>query len=729
MTIATSLNKAQRLERDAKLDDAAIVYSDILNKYPKNIRARKALDCLQQRMQEDQNPPPEMQQKLSALYASGQAQQAASSCASLLNSYRRSHFLWDMLGKCHLRSGNLDEAATCLNKACELNPRAAGTYSAMAEVCTRMGRMNDAIALYRKTLSLDPDHIVSLNNLANALIGQNQYSEAATLLAHASKLSPDNAKLIYNHANALQKLGDLAKAKALFQKASELSPELTQARFNLGQIELQSGNPEEAIRSFEAVLETDPGNDQARAQKLHMMAQLNDWRWVDEYNQHRKVMGLQGVSCSPFIMMSLEDNPDLLRLRTQAYASEHIPSRPATSPARPAKRPERLRIGYFSADFQDHATMHLMGGLFAQHDSQRFEITAYSYGAEPADEARNRVANNVARFRDVAARTDAEILETVLSDQLDIAIDLKGYTGSTRSELFANRLAPLHLSYLGYPGTMGSTAYDYMIVDPVTCPPGSERFYDEHLIRMPHSYQVNDAERVISGQQFTRRDCGLPDDGVVFCCFNNSYKITPREFDIWMRVLDQTPGSCLWLLDAGPLSRDNLRREARARGVDPDRLIFAPRMSHPEHLARHRVADLFLDTFNYNAHTTASDALWAGLPVLTLPGRQFSARVGASLVSAVGLPDMIAKDPQDYEQKALELAHDLGALASVRGRLRLQRLSAPLFDTARFARDLERGFDMIFDRYIGGLPAAHLDVPRSDPAAKRTSGSASEAAA
>ncbi|MEX5598104.1 tetratricopeptide repeat protein [Pseudophaeobacter sp. C1-32P7] len=711
MTIATSMNEAQRLERDAKLDDAALVYTDILNRFPKNARARKALEALQQRMQHEQELPTDAKEKLSASFAAGHYPQTASVCATLLNTYRKSHFLWDTLGQCHLHSGNLDEAATCLNKACELNPRAPGTYSAMGDVCARMGRTSDAIALYKKALSLDSDHIVALNNLANLLAGQGQQGEAAQLLERASSLAPNNPSLVYNHANTLRRLGDLAKAKTLFEKAATLNPDLTEARFNLGQMELAAGNQHEAIRNFEAVLQTNPGNDRARVQKLHMMAQLNDWNWVTEYNEHRRHLGLQGTSCAPFIMMTLEDNPDLLRLRTQAYANERFGNRPAATPARVAQRPQKLRIGYFSSDFHSHATMHLMGGLFSRHDSTQFHISVYSYGAAPADSEQERVARNVAQFRNVADLPDSQLQDIVQSDGLDIAVDLKGFTGDTRTELFGNRLAPLHVSYLGYPGTMGTTAFDYLIGDAMTCPPGSERFFEEHLIRMPNSYQVNDQDREISGKQYTRRECGLPDTGTVFCCFNNSYKITPREFEIWMRLLNQSEGSVLWLLDSGETSKQNLRREAQARGVDPDRLIFAPRMPHAEHLARHRAADLFLDTFAVNAHTTASDALWAGLPVLTMPGRQFAARVGASLVNAVGLPELIAKDEADYEEKALTLANDTEALVALRGKLMSKRLKSPLFDTDSFARDLEQGFNMIFDRHLQGLPPAHVDIP------------------
>lgn len=713
MTIALSMTRANRLARDQKFSDAAAIYGDILAKFPKNTKARKALNDLRKQISQAENPGIEVQKGLVRDYESGQYGQVAANCASLLNSHRRSHFLWEILGNCHLKNGHLDEAATCLNKACELNPKAPSSFAALADVYRAQGDMNNAIALYEKSLSLDPDLLPSLNNLARVLSDLNRMPEALPLLEKAVTLAPNNPTLLYNYGNALRKSGDMTRAKALLEKATELAPQLVEAQYNLAQMQSLDGDKEQAIERFEAVLVKNPGDDRTRSDKLHAQAQLNDWRWIDEYQAHRRHLGLTGTACAPFTALTFEDNPDLLRLRTQAYANEIMPAPKAATRQTPCPdglRPDRLRIGYFSSDFHDHATMRLMAGLFEAHDQTRFHITAYSYDGAPADATRSRVMKSVSQFKDLSAASDQAVLDLVKSDELDIAVDLKGFTGDSRSRLFSDRLAPVQISYLGFPGTLGSSAFDYLIGDHVTCPAGSERYYEEHLIRMPHSYQVNDNTRKLSSQQFTRKDCGLPQDGFVFCSFNNSYKITPREFDIWMRLLAQVDGSVLWLLDTSETSKANLRREAQARGIDAERLIFAPRAAQPEHLARHQVADLFLDTFVVNAHTTASDALWAGLPVLTLPGRQFAARVGASLLQAVGMPELIATSEADYEARALNLAQDLDALAKLRGKLHRNRQTAPLFDTKGFTRDLEQAFDMSFEHHLRGRAPVHLNV-------------------
>ena len=711
MTIASSMTKANRLEREEKYDDAADVYRDILRKFPKNTRARAALETLQNRLQQMDNPPEAQQLKLAQMVNSGQLAQAAKDCAALLNHYRRSPFLWEVLGKCHLKSGNLDDAATCLNKACELAPKKPDIYCALGDVYNAQGNIGNAEALYKKALALAPEHITSLNNLANALLSLGRISEAIPMFEKAIAKSPDNPVLLFNLGNALLKSGQALRAKDLFEQATRLDPNMTQAQYNLAQLKSMEGEKEEAIERFDAILKEKPSDDRTRAHRLHALAQLNDWRWLDEYQDCRRHLGLTGFSCSPFTSMTFEDNPDLLRLRIQAFANEAFPSIEPRGDCSHSERPDKLRIGYFSSDFHEHATMHLIGGMFEAHDKTRFDITAYSYDAAPADAARQRVINSVTRFRDISNATEANILEQVRADKLDIAIDLKGFTGDNLSHLFAHRLAGIHMSYLGFPGTMGSLAFDYFIGDHHTCPPGSERFFEEHLIRLPNSYQVNDSKREISNKQYTRADCGLPNEGFVFCCFNNSYKITPREFDIWMRLLSEVEDSVLWLLDSGKTSKENLRREAQARGITADRLIFAPRLPQAEHLARHQVADLFLDTFVVNAHTTASDALWAGVPVLTLPGKQFAARVGASLSHAVGLSEMVAKSEEDYMQKALEMAQSPEALASIRGKLYRNRKSAALFDTLGFTRALERGFDLAFERHLMGQPCAHIDVP------------------
>jgi predicted O-linked N-acetylglucosamine transferase (SPINDLY family) len=714
MNIAVSMTKANRLERKNKHEDAAEIYRDILAKFPRNTRAQAALNSLQKSIQRELNPSLEQQKALAAQFNAGNYDKVASTCAALLNSYRRSHFLWNTLGKCHLKAGNLDEAATCLNKACELNPKDASTFTAMGDVHRAQGSSDNALALFEKALSLDPQNLGALNNKANVLIDLGRLNEARPLLEKAVELAPENALILFNYSNVLLRTGHSEQAKTLLERAIELSPNLANAQYNLAQLQSRDGDKEAAISRFESMLEEAPGDDRTRADKLHAQAHLNDWSWVEEYQQHRRQLGLTGTACSPFAALTFEDNPDLLRLRIQAYANAKMPQVVPAGALKAedlgADRPERLRIGYFSSDFHDHATMRLMAGLFEAHDQNRFDIIAYSYDATPENPMRGRVRKAVSSFKDISQLSDADALTLIKQDDLHIAVDLKGFTGDNRTGLFANRLAPLHMTYLGFPGTLGSTAMDYFIGDPVTCPAGSERYFEEHLLRLPHSYQVNDDKRPLSGKQYTRKDCGLPDQGFVFCSFNSSYKITPTEFDIWMRLLDQVEDSVLWLLDGGETSKANLRKEASKRGQDPDRLVFAPRIAQEDHLARHRVADLFLDTFVVNAHTTASDALWAGLPVLTLPGRQFASRVGASLVSAMGQPEMIAKSPAEYEARALELAQDLDALAKLRSKVQRNRRSTPLFDTKGFTRSLERGFDMAYARYLQGLPPAHLEV-------------------
>ncbi|MQY44103.1 tetratricopeptide repeat protein [Epibacterium sp. SM1969] len=724
MTVATFINKAKRLEKDEKLEEAAKAYSDILSRYPQNVKAREALQTLRNRLKNIDEPPADMVKKIRADLQSGNLTRAASTCAAQLNSYRKSHFLWQTLGECHLLRDSLNEAATCLNKALELNSQDADTYVLLGNVFAKLDQRSNAIALLRKALQLDAKHLRGLNDLGNRLLADGQTGEALDYLQRAAEVAPENAIVLYNYAAALRETGQIATAKQMYQRAIEQQPDLKPAHYNLGQLYVLDGENTSAVQCFENANKIGQACDRSLSAKLHAQAHLNDWSWIEEYQKNKRQIGLQGTSCQPFQLLSMEDNPDLLRVRTQANATDTFTPHPAPTRTPPTKRPQRLRIGYFSSDFHSHATMHLMGGLFAAHDKHRFEVFAYSYGPNIADDSRAQVRNHVDHFIEASAMSDDALIQRAHRDKLDIAIDLKGYTGGNRCGLFSAQLAPLQVSYLGYPGTMGSQVFDYLIGDWQVCPAGSERYFDEHLIRMPHSYQVNDNKRPISEHAISRRENGLPEEGFVFCCFNNSYKITPAEFDIWMRLLTQVPGSVLWLLETSSASMANLRREAQARGVDATRLVFAPRIDQPQHLARHTLADLFLDTFVVNAHTTASDALWAGLPMLTLAGKQFAARVGASLLSSVGLPELISTTEAEYETLALELAQNPAMLERFRSRLQQNRPVAPLFDTRGFTRDLEAGFDLIHARWRHGLLPDHIDITKTADPAQRSASAA-----
>jgi len=348
--------------------------------------------------------------------------------------------------------------------------------------------------------------------------------------------------------------------------------------------------------------------------------------------------------------------------------------------------------------------------MFREHDKAKFEVHAFSYGLNRGGALRQQLIANVEHFHDVGDVVDRKLVAHVQDRQLDIAVDLMGYTQHSRSGLFAFGLAPLQVNYMGYPGTMGAPFLDYILADRHVIPPGQRAHYSEAMIAMPHCYLANDDQRPIADRPATRAECGLPEHGFVFACFNNTHKIMPAEFAIWMRLLGRVDGSLLWLLGANRWAEANLRREAAARGVDPERLVFAPRMPQAEHLARHRLADLFLDTFVYNAHTTAGDALWAGLPLLTLPGEGFAARVAASTLHAVGLPELIADSPEDYEALALALATEPARLADIRARLADGLATKPLFDSAGWTRALERAWTEIVRRHVVGEPASDLVV-------------------
>jgi len=368
----------------------------------------------------------------------------------------------------------------------------------------------------------------------------------------------------------------------------------------------------------------------------------------------------------------------------------------------------KIRLGYFSADFHNHATAYLMAELFERHDRERFELIAFSFGLDDQGEMRQRLTASFDRFLDVSPLSDLQIARQARALNIDIAIDLKGHTLNSRTGIFACRAAPLQVNYLGFPGTSGANYFDYLIADQTLIPERNRLHYSEKIVYLPHSYQVNDRQRRTAAILPNRPSQGLPETGFVFCCFNNSYKITPAHFDCWMRILKAVEGSVLWLLEDNAEATTNLIREAERRGVSGKRLVFGKRVPLAEHLARHCCADLFIDSFPCNAHTTASDALWTGLPVLTCPGESFASRVAASLLNAIGLPELIAGSPSGYEREAIDLAMNPRKLAAIRHKLAANRLTTPLFDTARFARHIESAYGRMFERQMAGLPPEHL---------------------
>jgi len=607
------------------------------------------------------------------------------------------------------------DALACYQRALEINPDSPATLNNLGVTLNDLGRPAEAIACYKKALALTPGDAELYYNLGVSFMALGKPADAVACYQRALEISPDSPVTLNNLGIALDDLDESAEAAACYHRALTLKPDYAEAHHGLGNVLFHLGKHEEAAISFHRAFSLDENHILARGAWLHQLAQICDWDQLGNTIK-RDLNSLEfGPTpkevASPFSLLALVDDPGFHRRVSEAFAFAKYKPRPLLGPLPKRPHKERIRIGYFSNDFHNHPVMYLMAELFEKHDRAKFEVHAFSFGPDKKDEMRSRLQNNIEVFHDVRLKGDAEIASMSRSLGIDIAVDLTGYTGGTRAGIFSYRAAPIQVNYLGYPGTMGAPYMDYIIADKILIPPANQEFYSEKVAYLPDCFMVNDSTREISGTAMSRADFGLPEGAFVFCCFNNSYKITPDVFDIWMRLLDKIEGSVLWLSRANESAEKNLRNEAQRRGISGDRLIFAERMTLlSEHLARQRLADLFIDTFNYNAHTTASDALWAGLPVLTKLGKGFASRVAGSLLTAVGLPELITTTVDDYERRALELATQPQQLAEIRVRLARNLNTAPLFDTALFAKHIESAYTHMVRHLNEGLEPEHFYV-------------------
>lgn len=506
---------------------------------------------------------------------------------------------------------------------------------------------------------------------------------------------------------AFRRVGRVHEAVTAFQQVIKLTPDYYGAYNNLGIIFAHQGALDGAVWYFDRAAELKPDVMFPRFQGFYHKRSMCDWSDIDAVSSMVEELIASKQEVPPWALLFAEDNPAHQRLHSQAYAKSLAINRRASRPKR--KVGDKIRIGYFSADMHSHATAYLIAGLLRHHDRAQFELFVYSYGPKE-DEWTTRLKETADNWVDASKMGDPALTSLARKHKLNIAIDLKGYSKHARLGMFKEGIAPVQITYLGYPGTLASPCFDYSIVDETVIPETEREHYTEKLIYLPHSYQCTDNERPVSSNATTRADWGLPEEGTVFCCFNHTAKICPDVFSIWMSVLKQAEGSALWLLESNKWAKENLRKEAEQKGVDPDRLVFAPKIAQDEHLARLRHADLFLDTFAYNAHTTASDALYMGLPVVTKAGRQFAARVGSSLLNAVGLPELVTETNDEYEKLIMELAADTRRLNEIRERLLRVRLQSPLYDTARFTRNFEVGLLEAWQKSIDGAKPEDIKV-------------------
>ena len=623
------------------------------------------------------------------------------------------NFVQFNLAKALSEVGKDEESMPHHKKAVQLAPGHVEAWLNYGVSLSNLRRFEEALLCYEKVFSINPQYVQAWSNYGVALYKLARYEEALEAYDKALALAPEHVEAWLNSGAAFDKLERYEAAVGAYERALSLNPNLAETWFNYGISLRQLERDVDALAAYERALSINPELDQLYGNWLLCKMWLSDWSKLDQVEATLcSLMDAGRQVAEPSVLLIASDDPLLLKRYAELYASNSYPEC-RNKLAWPLPAPERrIKIGYFSADMHNHATAYLMAELFEKHDRSRFEIIAFSYGAHAEDAMRARLVAAMDQFIDVRTKTDEEIAALSRSLEIDIAVDLKGYTKDGRMGIFARGAAPVQVSYLGYPGTVGAAYMDYIVADATLIPHDMARHYCEKIVRMPHSYQVNDRLRVVAEREFSRQELGLPEQGFVFACFNNNYKLAPESFDIWMRLLHRIPGSVLWMLQSNLPAAGNLRAEAQRRGIAAERLVFAPRMEAALHLARHRQADLFLDTFNYNAHTTTSDALWSGLPVLTRLGHTFPSRVAASLLNAAGLPELITGSNEEYEALALQLATDTEMLAGYKRRLQANRLSCPLFDSDLFTRHLEAAYQTMQQRRLSGLPPDHIDVVR-----------------
>jgi predicted O-linked N-acetylglucosamine transferase (SPINDLY family) len=683
-------------------------------------------------------------------HQSGRLDQAERLYAAILPQAPEQADAWHLAGVCSLQRGDHGAAVARIQRAIELDPNNPGYRNNLGLALKALHRFDQAIASFQYALHLNPDYATAHVSLGNMLKDQGELEQAAAHFRIALTHKPELAEAHNNLANVLKGLAQYQEAIAHYQTALRLRPELSEAHNNLGNALKEQGRLNEAVASYQQALRIKPAYPEACLHLGHTLKALG--RSADALASYRQAWRLKRddaeIRCALIDQMQALcewDGLDTLMaaqrgdvgdsaappiapfafLRTPSSAEEQY--RCAQKFARACFQPfarlrdklafthqrvakPKLRIGYLSADFHDHATAYLIAELFELHEREHFEIFAYSYGSDDRGPMRTRLAAACDRFVDLRERSLADSASIIHADRIDILVDLKGYTRHARAEILALRPAPIQVHYLGYPGTMGTDFIDYLITDHVVTPPGQAKYFSEKLVYLPDCYQVNDRRRVIADAVPSRQHCGLPEQGMVFCCLNSPSKITSEIFDIWMRLLLAVPGSVLWLLQGDPLQMENLIRETGRRGVAPARLVFAPKLPHAEHLARYRCADLFLDTFPFNAHTTASDALWAGLPLLTCSGETFVSRVAGSLLHSIDLPQLAVSDLRDYETLALRLAQHASELLALRQHLERNRLTCALFDSRRFTANLERAYQTMWQRYLDAEPPQELDI-------------------
>src|SRR6266567_1268265 len=603
-----------------------------------------------------------------------------------------------------------EEALASYDRALAIEPGLVDALLHRGVTLRALGRPAEALECYDRILATRPNFAEGYYNRGNVLDALGRYEEALASYDRALAIRPEHADVWSNRGYTLNRMMRHAEALASCDKALAIDPRHAEAWSNRGNVLRALGRFAEALESFDAALALEPDSATFQFNRELLRLETCNWTGVEKFAQRMRDLILAGeAGVQPFACISYLSDPAIQLQCARNFAKKLDQATPARGV--PKQRP-KLKIAYLSADFRNHAVGRTIVELFELHDRTRFEVIGVSFGPDDGGELRSRLVRSFDQFHDVRSQSDQAAAAALNDREIDIAVDLMGYTIHGRPGILARRPAPIQINYLGYPGTMGAGFIDYVLSDRFVLPLEEQPFYDEKIVHLPDCYQPNDSKRKVSSVLPSRREAGLPEDAFVFCCFNNNYKMAAPVFDVWMRLLRSVEHGVLWLFARHEIVKDNLRREATLRGIDPTRLVFMKELPHDEYLARHALADLFIDTAPYNAHATGSNALWAGLPLVTCGGNTLAGRVGTSLLHAAGLPELVTNNLEDYEALALKLATDRELLQSIRRKLEENRGTCPLFDTDRFRRHIETAYSMMWELRLRGEGSQSFAVPR-----------------
>ena len=598
-------------------------------------------------------------------------------------------------GNLLLELGKSTEALKSFEKAIKLKPDFAEAYNNQGNALLKLKRIDSALKSYEKSISLMPNYYQAYHNCGRAFYERNKKNE-----------------ILKNYEKSKKFNSDLDSAIKNYKKAIELKPDFAEAYFDLGSIFSEVNKNDAAIEYYQKAIDLKKEFGAKLGILIHTKLKLCDWSTInkDLKDIDDKILSFEKLS-SPFFLLSIKDSLKLQKINAEKwFKNEFRSTNNNLEKISKKQNNKKIKIGYYSADFREHAMGHLLANLFELHDRSKFELYGFYFGPDVNDDVFKRIVKTFDKFVNVNLKTETEIAQISKDFQIDIAVDLMGYTRDNRFKIFIEKCAPIQANYLGYPGTLGTNCIDYIIADKVLIPEESQEYYSEKIVYLPNSYQANDSKKKVSKKIFTREEIGLPKNNFVFCSFNQRYKILPKTFDSWMQILKRVDNSVIWLLESNEKSSENLKKEAVNRGIDPKRIIFSKALPLDEHLARHKAADLFIDTFPYNAHTTCSDSLRVGLPVLTLQGETFASRVSSSLLNAVGLKELITYSSKEYEDLAVEFATDASKLKNIKNKLEINKNKLPLFNTKLFTSHIEQAYFEMYKRYNKNEKPENIEI-------------------